>query len=126
MRMVVLACLLAGCGGSSPPSSSASRATPAPTARAPRRITRADMLASLPADAKVVFAVNVTKLRHSGVARRGWALLKELAALQELIETMCGALDDIRYGLVALKDTEGHESWGWLHGINRDAKLTCV
>ncbi|HEX5063980.1 MAG TPA: hypothetical protein VFV99_31590 [Kofleriaceae bacterium] len=84
------------------------------------------MLASLPGDAKLIFAVDVTKLRHSPIAQRGWSLLRELPMVDELIGTMCGALDDVKYALVGLEDADGHKSWGWLHGVNRDAKLTCT
>jgi len=40
MRSVILACVLAACGGTPPPAFSSPPRTLAPTTRAPRRITR--------------------------------------------------------------------------------------
>src|SRR5262245_43577592 len=104
MRLVIVLCLLAACGGSpatplsATPRATETRSTPRPP------LTKRDMLRALPGDARMLVAFDVAKLRHSSLATRAWAQLAELPFIAKLMDAMCGLTDDVSYAVFAMRD----------------------
>ncbi len=84
------------------------------------------MFAALPTDTKVMFAVDINKLRHSPLAQRGWDLLRDVPKVREFLDSTCNAMNNTQYAIVAVTEKESSPVWGWLKGVDRNAKFNCA
>lgn len=123
--LVWLAFVLVAACGTAPTPHPVVRPRAAVSKPARPALTRGQLLAALPADTNVLFAVDVRKLKQSEIAQRGWDMLRRSRQGDEIFGAMCGIETNITYALVAV-DVKSGNVWAWIDGVPRYAKLDCA
>jgi hypothetical protein len=123
MRTLLGVCVVAACGTAAPQAKVTANVA---AVEAPARVlTPREMLRAFPANTRMLFVLDVKKLRKSPLLARLWTTVGEVPEVQEALGTLCGLHTQIDYMLLAMSDDGAKNIWAWMQGVDSHATLDC-